>query len=74
MQPFAKSDWADDDKIVIGIDIGTTHTAVSFAHLYAGSIPFFSISYSFFSSYFYSIFYSRWSTSTHEGREVARST
>jgi hypothetical protein len=42
MQPFAKQNWADNDKIVIGIDIGTTHSAVSYAHLYTGSIAFFS--------------------------------
>lgn len=41
MQPFAKQDWEGDDKIVIAIDVGTTHSAVSYAHLYAGSITSF---------------------------------
>ena len=38
MQPFVKQNWEGDDKIVIGIDIGTTHSAVSYAHLYTGSM------------------------------------
>lgn len=34
MAPFTDKLWLEDDKLIIGIDIGTTFTAVSYAHLY----------------------------------------
>ncbi|KAF8317320.1 hypothetical protein DL93DRAFT_2076909 [Clavulina sp. PMI_390] len=36
MKPFSPQPWAGPDKLVIGIDIGTTHSAVSYAHLFDG--------------------------------------
>ena len=36
MPSFMEEPWSGDEKLVIGIDIGTTHTAVSYAHLYPG--------------------------------------
>ena len=38
MPPFAQEPWSGSEKLVIGIDIGTTHTAVSYVHLYPGAI------------------------------------
>jgi hypothetical protein len=37
MPPFAQEPWSGDEKLVIGIDIGTTQTAVSYIHLYPGA-------------------------------------
>jgi len=36
MPPFSEERYYGTEKLVIGIDIGTTHTAVSYAHLYPG--------------------------------------
>ncbi|KDQ12452.1 hypothetical protein BOTBODRAFT_146678 [Botryobasidium botryosum FD-172 SS1] len=36
MRPFSGEPWKQEAKIVIAFDIGTTQTAVSFAHLYPG--------------------------------------
>ncbi|KDQ09315.1 hypothetical protein BOTBODRAFT_37228 [Botryobasidium botryosum FD-172 SS1] len=33
---FVEQDWEKDAKIVVSLDIGTTQSAVSFAHLYPG--------------------------------------
>ena len=37
MPPFAQGPWSGPEKLVIGIDIGTTQTAVSYIHLYPGA-------------------------------------
>lgn len=37
MPPFAREPWSGDAKLVFGIDIGTTQTAVSYIHLYPGT-------------------------------------
>jgi molecular chaperone DnaK (HSP70) len=37
MPPFSQEPWSDIEKLVIGIDIGTTQTAVSYVHLYPGT-------------------------------------
>ncbi|KAG8747460.1 hypothetical protein FRC12_014070, partial [Ceratobasidium sp. 428] len=36
MRAFAEEPWEHPQKIILGIDIGTTHSAVSFAFLYPG--------------------------------------
>ncbi|KDQ12450.1 hypothetical protein BOTBODRAFT_34427 [Botryobasidium botryosum FD-172 SS1] len=38
MRPFASEPWRQGAKIVIGFDIGTTQTAVSFTYLYPGGL------------------------------------
>ena len=37
MPPFSQEPWSGIEKLVIGIDIGTTQTAVSYVHLYPGT-------------------------------------
>jgi len=39
MPPFAQEPWSGVEKLVIGIDIGATQTAVSYVHLYPGTLP-----------------------------------
>jgi len=36
MRPFADEPWSQGAKLIVAFDIGTTQTAVSFAHLYFG--------------------------------------
>ncbi|KAF8603219.1 hypothetical protein BDV93DRAFT_493895 [Ceratobasidium sp. AG-I] len=36
MRNFSKDVWPGESQIILGIDIGTTHSAVSFAHLFKG--------------------------------------
>ncbi|KAF8707544.1 ATP binding, partial [Rhizoctonia solani] len=36
MKSFSDEPWKGESKIILGIDLGTTHSAVSFAYLYQG--------------------------------------
>lgn len=36
MKKFSDEAWHAAPKIILGIDIGTTHSAVSFAHMFEG--------------------------------------
>ncbi|KAF8593580.1 hypothetical protein BDV93DRAFT_612189 [Ceratobasidium sp. AG-I] len=40
MGAFAEAQWSRPPKIILGLDIGTTQSAVTFAHLYPGSIQY----------------------------------
>ena len=43
---FSDDAWTGPEKLVIGIDIGTTCSAVSYAHLIRGEIRSFDLSVS----------------------------
>ena len=36
--------WEKDSRIVLGIDVGATRSAVAYSHLYKGLVPFSIVS------------------------------
>ena len=64
MPPFTEERWSGDEKLVIGIDIGTTQMAFSYIHLYSGTYLINPLLRK-------SRHCSRWFTSSDEGIKLA---